>query len=349
MKKLLNTLYVTTPDSYLSKDGTNIVVSSKNIELFRIPIQNIESICTFGYQGASPGAMKLCVDNKVGLSFFTPNSQFIARIQGKINGNVLLRHRQYGWCGNQAETLYLSKLVISSKIYNSRNVLRRFVRDYPEHKACNVVSDAAAKLRSRMIMSNNAESVEELRGLEGDAAAIYFGVFSNLILNPDSIFEFNKRNRRPPLDAVNAMLSFGYSLLTAQCASALEGVGLDPAVGFMHSLRPGRNSLALDMMEEFRAYLVDRFVISLINNRQIGMSDFKFHNSTTDETALPVLLTDDGRKKFLSAWQLRKKKEIIHPFLEERIPIGLIPHVQAMLLARYLRNDIDSYPVFLSK
>lgn len=349
MKKLLNTLYVTTPDSYLSKDGTNVVVSSKNIELFRIPIQNIESICAFGYQGASPGVMKLCVDNKVGLSFFTPNSQFIARIQGKVNGNVFLRQKQYEWCENQAESLYLSKLVISSKIYNSRSVLQRFVRDYPEHKACQEVSDASAKLKVRMIMANKVDSIEELRGLEGDAAAIYFGVFSNLILNQDSIFAFDKRNRRPPLDAVNAMLSFGYSLLTSQCASAIEGVGLDPSVGFMHSLRPGRNSLALDMVEEFRAYLVDRFVISLINNRQFGMSDFKIHNSISDETSLPVLLTDDGRNKFLSAWQSRKKKEIIHPFLKERVPIGLLPHVQAMLLARYLRRDIDGYPVFLSK
>lgn len=347
MKKLLNTLYVTTPNSYLSKDGTNVVVSSDGNEIFRIPIQNIEAICTFGYQGASPGLMKLCVDNKVGLSFFTPNSQFIARVQGHVSGNVILRKIQYGWHEKHSLALNLSQLCISAKIFNSRVVLRRFIRDYSEKKDCSQMTIAAEQLKRYVTKAQKADSIDYLRGIEGECASIYFGVFQQLILNRQPIFIFSGRNRRPPRDAVNAMLSFGYSLLTAQCASALEGVGLDPAIGFMHSLRPGRNSLALDLIEELRAFLVDRFVISLINNRQMDRSDFLIHDSTDD--SYPVLLTDSGRKKFLSEWQKRKKEEITHPFLNEKIKIGLIPHIQAMLMARYLRGDLDNYPVFLYK
>lgn len=349
MKKLLNTLYVTTPNSYLSKDGTNVVVSAEGKEIFRIPIQNIESICTFGYQGASPGLMKLCVDSNVGLSFFTPNSQFIARIQGRMNGNVLLRHKQYGWNSDSPFALHLSKLCISAKILNSRVVLRRFVRDYSEKRDCACVIRAAELLKRQIVKIQQSESVDQLRGIEGEGAAIYFDVFHNLILNPDSIFRFSSRNKRPPKDAVNSMLSFGYSLLTANCASALEGVGFDSAIGFMHALRPGRCSLALDLIEELRAFMVDRFVISLINNRQISASDFISHTVPTAAAQFPVIMTDNGRKKFLTAWQSRKKEEITHPFLNEKIQIGLIPHVQAMLLARYLRGDIDDYPVFFSK
>lgn len=349
MKKLLNTLYVTTPNSYLSKDGTNVVVSSDGKEIFRIPVQNIEAICTFGYQGASPGVMKLCVDNKVGLSFFTPNSQFIARIQGRVSGNVILRKTQCGWYEDKQRSLHLSRLSIAAKIYNSRVVLRRFVRDYSDKKDCSHVEFASEQLKRQISKAQTAVTIDALRGIEGEAAAIYFSVLSHLILNGDAAFKFDGRSKRPPTDAVNAMLSFGYSLLSAQCASALEGVGLDPAIGFMHSLRPGRNSLALDLIEELRAYVVDRFVISLINNRQVSASDFLIHNSEGDENPYPVLLTDNGRKKFLSAWQARKKTEITHPFLNEKIQLGLIPHVQSMLLARYLRGDIDDYPVFLSK
>ena len=188
-----------------------------------------------------------------------------------------------------------------------------------------------------------------LRGLEGEAAAAYFTVFPNLILNPDPYFHFNGRHRRPPTDPVNAMLSFGYSLLANDCASALEGVGLDPAAGFMHSLRPGRNSLALDLMEEMRGYIVDRLVISLINNRQISPTDFKIHTNPLDTTQTSVVFTEAGLKKFLSAWQTKKKTEFTHPFLNEKIKIGLLPHAQAMLLARNLRGDLDDYPVFLAK
>lgn len=349
MKKLLNTLYVTTPDAYLSKDGTNLVVSVKGVEKFRIPVQNVEAVCCFGYQGASPGAMRLCVDNNVGLTFFTPDSRFVARVQGRTSGNVLLRHRQYGWHSSPDETSHLSSLCISAKINNSRTVLRRFVRDYRERPDAAAVEEAASKLDSRIRMALKCMDTDRLRGIEGEAATIYFGVLSKLILNRSPAFGFAGRNRRPPTDAVNAMLSLGYSLLASQCASALEGVGLDPGIGFMHTMRPGRDSLALDICEELRAYVVDRFVISIVNNRQITPADFKQLEAPSADNRLPVILTDEGRRTFLAAWQARKKTELTHPFLGEKIQLGLLPHVQALLLARYLRGDLDDYPVFIYK
>lgn len=346
MKRILNTLYVTTPDAYLSKDGTNIVVSVKGQEIFRIPAQNIEAICTFGYQGASPGVMKLCADKKIGLSFFTPQGRFIARVQGPVCGNVLLRTRQYSRFQLQDVSLHLSSIAVTGKIYNSRVLLRRFIRDYPDRNGAPYVEQCAEKLRRCYRLAQTADSIETLRGIEGEAASVYFSAFPNLILNNDRCFIFAGRNKRPPTDIVNAMLSFGYSLLAADCASALESVGLDPAVGFMHTLRPGRNSLALDLMEELRAYIVDRLVLSMINMRQVSSSDFLVHD---DDCRISVEFTDKGRKAFLTAWQNKKKTEIVHPFLNEKISLGLLPYVQAMLLARYLRQDLDDYPVFIAK
>lgn len=349
MKKLLNTLYITTRDAYLSKDGDNVVVSANGAELFRIPIVNIESICTFGYNGASPGLMKLCADNGTSLNFFTPAGRFIARINGPVKGNVLLRHCQYEATKIADRKLHLAKRFITGKIYNSRVTLRRFVRDYPGREGVKDVDAAAEKLRYRCTLSDRSTDMDELRGIEGEAARIYFSVFQNLILNPDRNFAFDGRVRRPPTDMVNAMLSMGYSLLSNDCTAALEGVGLDPASGFMHSLRPGRNSLALDLMEEMRSYIVDRLVLSLINNRQVAPSDFKLHQKEQTESRQSVIFTDSGLKKFLTAWQNKKNTEITHPFLNEKIKIGLLPHVQSLLLARYLRGDIDDYPVFFVK
>lgn len=349
MKKLLNTLYVTTPDAYLSKDGTNVVVSRQGNEIFRVPIQNIGSICTFGYQGASPGLMHLCAENGVALSFFAPNGRFIARVQGGVNGNVVLRCQQYSAINSPDTRRHLSSLFVSGKIFNSRVTLRRFVRDYPDRTGSQHVAECADKLRHCCHAATMATDIDILRGIEGEAASAYFDAFPHLILNSDKCFTFKTRRRRPPTDPVNAMLSFGYSLLASDCTAALEGVGLDPAAGFMHALRPGRNSLALDLMEEFRSYIVDRIVLSLINNRQIGASDFLMHQRADDLSEIPVVFTDAGMKKFLSAWQSKKKAEIIHPFLNEKIQLGLLPHVQALLLARYLRGDLDNYPVFLAK
>lgn len=338
MRKLLNTLYVTTPDSYLSKDGLNVVVSVQQKEVFRIPIINIEGIVTFGYMGASPGLMKLCADNGVSLTFLSPQGKFIARVQGPTRGNVLLRTEQYRLADNEDFALHISKLFIGGKIQNYRNILRRYERDYGSNDD---VASAVQKLEVRKRDLQKVQDLNQLRGIEGDAASVYFDVFPYLILNQKSDFPFNGRNRRPPKDAVNAMLSFVYTLIANDVAAALETVGLDPYVGFLHALRPGRTSLALDVMEELRAYLGDRLVLSLINRRQVNAKDFLFQG---DES---VIMTDSCRKILLSAWQARKKETILHPYLNEKIPIGLLPYVQAMLLARFLRSELDDYPVFL--
>ena len=350
MKKLLNTLYITTPEASLTKDGTNIVVSVSGKEVFRIPVQNVQSVITFGYMGVSPGMMKLCADNGVSISFHTPQGKFISRLQGPINGNVLLRTRQYSLLTDHLMASRLASLTVTAKIYNSRVTLRRFVRDYPERQGHAEVIDAANRLGKYYRQTRHTtDDIALLRGIEGESAAVYFKAFRHLILRGEKEFAFNGRNRRPPTDIVNAMLSFGYSLLASDCTAALEGVGLDPAVGYMHTLRPGRPSLALDLMEELRSYIVDRFVLSMINNRQISPSDFHIHTATDDPNPASVMLTEAGRKNFLGAWQTKKRTEIIHPFLNEKVSLGLLPHVQAMLLARYLRGDLDDYPVFLSK
>ena len=338
MRKLLNTLYVTTPEAYLSKDGLNVVITVKQEEVFRIPIINIEGIVTFGYIGASPGLMKLCVDNNVSLTFLSPQGKFIARVQGPTRGNVLLRTEQCRLSENKDFALHISKLFIGGKIQNYRNILRRYERDYGSNDD---IAAAVQALEVRKRDLNRVQDLNQLRGIEGDAASVYFDVFPYLILNQKSDFPFNGRNRRPPKDAVNAMLSFVYTLIANDVAAALETVGLDPYVGFLHALRPGRTSLALDVMEELRAYLGDRLVLSLINRRQVSAKDFLFQG---DES---VIMTDSCRKVVLTAWQARKKEMIVHPYLNEKIPIGLLPYVQSILLARYLRGDLDDYPVFL--
>lgn len=338
MRKLLNTLYVTTPDAYLSKDGLNVVVSDHHNELFRIPILNIEAIVTFGYMGASPGLMKLCVDNQVSLTFLTPQGRFISRVQGATKGNVLLRTRQYNLASDKDFSLHLSKLFIGGKIQNYRNILRRFLRDNGPNVE---IENVALHLNTAKRRLFDASNPDELRGIEGEAANAYFSVFSQLILQQRGKFSFHGRNRHPPKDAVNAMLSFVYTLIANDMASALESVGLDPYVGFLHVLRPGRVSLSLDMMEELRAYLGDRLVLSLINRKQVTEKDFF---SQGDES---ILMTDSCRKILISSWQSRKKELITHPYLGEKIPIGLLPYSQAMLMARYIRGEIDDYPVFL--
>ncbi len=340
MRKLLNTLYITTPESYISKDGENIVVSVKQEEVFRISVLNIEAIVTFGYMGASPGAMKLCTDNGIGLTFLSPSGRFISRIQGQVRGNVLLRKAQYNFTDNETSSTELAKICIAGKIQNYRNILRRYERDYGQNSEIETAVGEMDRAKRNVLISTTKEHI---RGLEGDAASCYFSVFHNLIINQKTEFPFSGRNRRPPKDAVNAMLSLAYTLLTNDITSALDTVGLDPYVGFFHTIRPGRASLALDMVEELRAYLGDRFVLSLINRKQISASDFLYQGEKG------VVLTDNGRKVFLTAWQNRKKEIVTHPFLQEKIPIGLIPYAQAMLMARCIRGDLDSYPVFLIK
>ena len=340
MRKLLNTLYITTPEAYLSKDGLNVVVSVQQQEVFRIPIINIEGIVTFGYMGVSPGLMKLCTENNVSLTFLSPNGRFISRIQGQTRGNVLLRKKQYQLSDDKRWSLHVAQLMIAGKIQNYRNILRRFIRDYGNDSKVESAVNALDYLKRDSLLTSDSLS---LMGIEGMAANKYFEVFPSLLTQQQESFPFSGRNRRPPKDAINAMLSLAYTLITNDITAALETIGLDPYVGFLHTLRPGRASLALDMTEELRAYLGDRFVISLINRRQITPKDFLFQGE------LGVVLTDNGRRTFLTAWQNRKKETIIHPYLNEKISIGLIPHAQAMLLVRHIREEIDDYPVFLIK
>lgn len=340
MRILLNTLYVTTPEAYLSKDGLNVVISVKQNEIFRIPIHNIEQIVTFGYMGASPGLMKLCADSGVSLTFLSPQGRYISRSQGPTKGNVLLRKAQYKNSDDEIYSLHLCKIFIGGKIQNYRNILRRFIRDNGEDAAIEYAAEELLRCKRKVL---NADSIDSVRGIEGEAANTYFSVFSHLLLNQKDDFVFNGRNRRPPKDAINAMLSFVYTLICNDMTAALETVGLDPYVGFMHTLRPGRASLALDMMEELRAYLGDRLVLSLINRKQITIKDFLQQGDNG------IIMTDSGRKTILVAWQNRKKEQITHPYLNEKVSIGLLPYIQSMLLARFIRKDLDDYPVFLIK
>ena len=343
MRKLLNVLYVTSPDAYLAKDGENVLVLVGEETKLRIPVHNLEGIVCFGYTGASPALMHLCTERKVGLSFHSESGRFLARVTGRVNGNVLLRRKQYRIADVPEEALQFAKGFIFGKIYNSRCVLQRFLRDHGEKGDFQDIQEGVKFFSLQLQKVVNCSNAGVLRGLEGEAARTYYGVFHNLILEGKEDFKFNGRSRRPPLDPTNALLSYLYTLLSHDCTSALETVGLDPQVGFLHRERPGRPSLALDLMEELRPYLVDRLALSLINNRQVDIKGFTIKESGG------VIMSDEMRKNVISSWQKRKQEEINHPFLGEKILIGLIPYAQAMLLARHLRGDLDAYPPFLMK
>jgi len=343
VRKLLNTLYVTTPDAHLGRERESVLVYVGEEVRFRIPIHNLEGIVTFGYTGASPALMHLCVSRRVALSFLSPSGRLLAKISSPVHGNVLLRKRQYELSDDPDTTLAYARNFVLGKLLNSRAVLRRFLRDHSEKTGTSEISQAVQMITNQIDKLLMAKSVHVLRGIEGEAARAYYGVFNSLILDSTETFFFHGRSRRPPLDRTNAVLSFLYSLLAHDCSAALETVGLDPQVGFLHRIRPGRASLALDLMEELRPYLVDRLTLSLINTNQIDKRDFVVKESGG------VLLTDDGRKKIINAWQTRKQQEVTHPYFEERFEIGLVPYAQAMLLARSIRGDIDGYPPFLMR
>ena len=343
MKKLLNTLYVTSENSYLGLDGENIVVYDDKKEIGRLPLHNLEGIVSFGYRGTSPALMGACVEKNISLCYLTPQGKFLARVTGKIKGNVVLRQQQFLSSRDEKISLDIAKNCILGKVYNARWILERAIRDHPMQIDVEAVKSSSVKLKEFLEYIQNANSIEQLRGYEGEAASIYFGVFDELILQQKKDFQFHGRNRRPPLDNVNAMLSFVYTLLNNQITSALEVVGLDPYVGFMHTDRPGRTSLSLDLIEELRAVMADRFVLSLINKKIVNGKNF------TQKENGAVLMDFDTRKKLLSEWQNKKKEIITHPYLKEKIEWGMVPYVQAMFLARYLRGDLDAYPVFLWK
>nr|WP_236691485.1 type I-C CRISPR-associated endonuclease Cas1c [Ornatilinea apprima] len=340
MKQLANVLYITSADAYLSLDGENIVIKKEEHVSTRLPLHNLENVVCFNYLGVSPALMGACSERNIGLCFLTPNGRFLARVSGKVKGNVLLRKKQYQVSEREAESVPIAASFLLGKIYNSRKVLERALRDHAMLVDVDALTKASSFLKQTLAVIPECNTVSELMAFEGSAAKIYFGVFDHLILQQHEDFSFRERSRRPPLDNMNSLLSFLYTLLTNETVSALDAVGLDPYVGFLHADRPGRPSLALDLMEEMRPLFADRLALTLVNRKQISGKGF------TQKESGGILMDDDTRKAVLGAWQDRKKEEIVHPYLKERIPFGLILHVQAMLLARYLRGDLDAYPPF---
>lgn len=343
MKKLLNTLYITDPSYYLSLEGETITVLSDSKKIGKVPLHNLESIITCGYMGASPALMGKCAEEGISLVFLSMNGKFLARVIGEQYGNVILRKTQYKISESEKESLAIAKNIIMAKIYNSRWVLERAIRDHKLRVNVAALKNSSLILKTAINNAYSCNSMDTLRGIEGEAASTYFKVFNELILQQEDDFKFTIRSRRPPLDKVNALLSFSYVILTSMCTSALESVGLDPYVGFMHTIRPGRKSLALDLVEEFRTVFADRFVITLINKKLITSEHF------IEQENGAVLLNDAGKKVFYKYWQQKKKDVIEHPYLKEKVEWGMVPYVQALLLSRYLRGDLDSYPSFFWK
>lgn len=340
MRRHLNTLFVTLDGSYLLKEGEAVVIRFEQTTRLRVPLHNLDGIVTFGWDiGCSPQLMAACAASGVTLSFCDPNGRFMAAINGFAPGNVLLRRAQYRAADDPAQTLAIARHCVAAKIANCRRVLQRAQRDHGN--ANPALGTAVAHLGHRAEAALAATELDSLRGVEGDAADTYFQAFNHLLTIDDPAFRFTTRSRRPPLDPINALLSFLYSLLTHDVRSACESVGLDAAVGFLHRDRPGRPGLALDLIEELRPVFADRLALSLINRRQLTPKDF-----VTRENGA-VTLQDDARKTVLVAWQQRKQDELQHPFLGEKTTLGLVPHLQARLLARALRGDIDAYPAFL--
>lgn len=343
MKRHLNTLFVTTQGTYLAKDGQAVAVREKKQTLLRVPLLNLDGIVCFGRVGCSPLLMAACAETNVTISFLSEQGRFRAAVVGYSPGNVLLRREQYRRADDPSSAAAIARNSISAKIANCRSVLLRGARDTTDSSRQQALQDAAKTMARQLEDARQETSMERLRGIEGDAAGTYFGVFAQLINVADEEFRFVGRSRRPPLDRVNALLSFLYSMLTHDARSACEATGLDAAVGFLHRDRPGRPGLALDLIEEFRPFLADRLALSLINRRQVAAKGFAVSESGA------VLMDDKTRKTVLTAYQKRKQDTILHPFINENTSIGLLLHLQARLLARHLRGDLDTYPPFIWK
>ena len=339
MKKLLNVLYVLTEDSHLSRQGETICVRVGGVEKVRVPVHTLESIICFGNTSITTPLIEFCGEKGIGLSFLGDYGKFYGRVEGPVRGNVLLRTRQYSFASDPNKSSEVAYSFLLAKIANGRNVIVRYIRDNHECSEIDALRAAVVDMSNLAKHLSPVLPLEKLRGFEGMAANVYFSVFDHLIKMDKDNFYFRARSRRPPLDNMNAILSFLYMLLTHDARSALEGVGLDPAVGYLHAMRPGRPSLALDLIEELRSPLCDRLALSLVNLRQLQARDFKLGPDG-------VSLSDSARRTVLSAWQERKKEEIVHPYLNEKVSIGLILHIQSQLLARYLRGDLDGYPPF---
>ena len=343
MKKYLNTLFVTTQGAYLNKEGEAVIVSIERETKLRVPIHTLGGIVCFGNVMCSPFLMHHCAENNVNVSFLSGHGRFLARVQGPVSGNVLLRREQYRRADSPEFCTTIARTILMAKTANSRAVLQRALRDHGEQKDMKPVEIAVRRL-GRLIEDLRREiSLDSLRGREGDASRVYFDVFDSLITVQKEDFFFRGRNRRPPTDNMNALMSFVYTILAHDCVGALEAIGLDPQVGFLHKDRPGRPSMALDLMEEFRPFFADRLVLSLVNLRQVQGKGFVKTESGAVE------MTEDTRKAVLVAYQKRKQEEVLHPFINETAPLGLLFHLQALLLARYLRGDMDGYPPFIWK
>ena len=337
MKKLLNTLYILTPDSYLYCRNENICVKIGDEDKVSISDLSIEAIVCFGKNTVSTPLIGFCAERGISLVFLSEHGRFLARVEGPVSGNILLRKRQFESLSDRSFSSSFVRTLLMAKIRNSKTVLLRSARS--EESADSALYDAASRLSELAKALPDAASIDTMRGIEGAAATIYFSCFDRM-LGASCPFRFETRSRRPPKNEVNAVLSFAYTLLRREVTSALETVGLDPAAGYLHTLRPGRPSFALDLMEELRGPLCDRFVLTLFRRKQLSSAQFDLDGEA-------VYLNEKGRRTVLSAWQKRKGETIQHPFLNEKIQIGLIPYAQAMLFARVLRGDLDCYPPFV--
>jgi CRISPR-associated protein Cas1 len=338
MRKFLNTLYVATQGAYLNKDGESVVVNVEKEVKLRVPVHTLGGIVCFGNVMCSPFLMHHCAENNVAVGFLSENGRFLARVQGPVNGNVLLRREQYRKGDDKKASAVIARSIVTGKAANARTVLQRALRDHGDREGMQDVEKAVRQIGALMTLLQDEENLDAVRGREGDIGRVYFGVFDRLITAQKDAFFFKERSRRPPLDNMNALLSFIYTLLAYDCVGALETVGLDPQVGFLHRDRPGRPSLALDLMEEFRPFFADRLALSLVNMKQLQAKDFRKTESGSVE------MTDEARKTLLVEYQKRKQEEMMHPFIEESAALGLFPHLQAQLLARYIRGDLDGYP-----
>jgi CRISP-associated protein Cas1 len=341
MHQLLNTLYVMTQGAYLRLDHDTLKVVIQKKTALQVPLQHLGAICCFGRVAPSVGLIHRSAEDGRAVVFFDAHGRFKARISGPLTGNVLLRRAQHLALSDAALGLAIARAVVAAKLQNCRNCLLRAARDANDPAQGPPLQAAAAEIARAVPRLPSAGTLDQLRGMEGDAARTYFGVFTHMVHEDQAAFALCGRTRRPPRDRTNALLSFLYALLANDCASAAEGVGLDPQVGFLHALRPGRPGLALDLMEELRPVLADRLALTLINRRQVTAADFE------ERPGGAVLLSEKGRKTVVVAYQKRKQDEVPHAVLERKVPLGLVPHLQARLLARHLRGDLESYPAFL--
>jgi CRISP-associated protein Cas1 len=341
MHQLLNTLYVTTEGAYLHLDHETLKVDVEGATKLQVPMHHLGGVVCFGDVMISPAAMHRCAEDGRFLVLLDRNGRFKARLEGPVSGNVLLRQAQHHALGDSVKTLAIAKNIVAGKIQNTRQIVLRGSREAESPDDAEALKQTAGALANALTRLSACDDLDQVRGIEGESARAYFASFDRMVREDRESFKLDGRNRRPPLDPMNAVLSFLYALVMNDCVAGAEGVGLDPQMGFLHALRPGRAALALDLMEELRSVLADRLALTLVNRKQVTKKDF------VERPGGAVHLNDDGRKEVVVAYQKRKQEEIRHPVLGQKIPLGLVPHVQARLLARVLRGDMEEYVPFL--